>query len=110
MRVGISLLTLVPGISGGSETYARALTRTLAAEGTLEDEVFLPTIAPDAGGGLDATVVGRYRASRTRPGRIAAMASAAVRPGPLRRALHLDALDAVHFPLSVMLPPVSNPP
>src|SRR3954451_4999258 len=52
MRVGISLLTLVPGISGGSETYARALTRTLAAEGTLDYRVFLPTIAPDAGGGL----------------------------------------------------------
>jgi glycosyltransferase involved in cell wall biosynthesis len=110
MRVGISLLTLVPGISGGSETYARALTRTLAAEGTLDYRVFLPTIAPDAGGGLDAKVVDRYRASRAMPGRIAAMASAALRPGPLRRALELDALDAVHFPLSVMLPPVANPP
>ena len=110
MRVGISLLTLVPGISGGSETYARALTRTLAAEGTLDYRVFLPTIAPDAAGGLDAEIVDRYRASRAMPGRIAAMASAALRPGPLRRALELYALDAVHFPLSVMLPPVTRPP
>jgi glycosyltransferase involved in cell wall biosynthesis len=110
MRVGISLLTLVPGISGGSETYARALTATLAREGTLDYRVFLPTIAPDAGGGLDAEVVTRYRASRGMPGRIAAMASAALRPGPLRRALDLDHLDAVHFPLSVMLPPVTSPP
>jgi glycosyltransferase involved in cell wall biosynthesis len=109
VRVGISLLTLVPGISGGSETYARALTRTLAQEGTLDYRVFLPTIAADAGGGLDATVVERYRASRGMPGRIAAMASAALRPGPLRRALELDRVDAVHFPLSVMLPPVSRP-
>ncbi|MDX6516629.1 MAG: hypothetical protein QOH73_2295, partial [Gaiellaceae bacterium] len=110
MRVGISLLTLVPGISGGSETYARALTRTLAAEGTLDYRVFLPAIAPDAGGGLDARVVERYRASRAMPGRIAAMASAALRPGPLRRALELETLDAVHFPLSVMLPPVERTP
>src|SRR3954470_5359361 len=109
MRVGISLLTLVPGISGGSETYARSLTRTLAEEGTLDYRVFLPTIAPDAADGLDAEVVTRYRASRGMPGRIAAMASAALRPGPLRRALDLDGLDAVHFPLSVMLPPVGDP-
>jgi glycosyltransferase involved in cell wall biosynthesis len=108
MRVGISLLTLVPGISGGSETYARALTRTLAAEGTLDYRVFLPTIAADAGGGLDSTVVTRYRASRGMPGRIAAMASAALHPGPLRQALELDRLDVVHFPLSVMLPPVAG--
>jgi glycosyltransferase involved in cell wall biosynthesis len=38
------------------------------------------------------------------------MASAAARPAPLRRALELDSLDAIHFPLSVMLPPVKRPP
>ena len=31
VRVGISLLTLVPGVVGGQETYVRELTRTLAA-------------------------------------------------------------------------------
>ena len=36
MRVGLSLLTLVPGISGGSETYARELARALARIGTHE--------------------------------------------------------------------------
>jgi glycosyltransferase involved in cell wall biosynthesis len=44
------------------------------------------------------------------PGRIAAMSLAAARPGPLRRALDVDELDALHFPLSVMLPPVRRPP
>ena len=44
------------------------------------------------------------------PGRIAAMSLAALRPEPLRRELGLDALDAVHFPLSVMLPPVASTP
>jgi glycosyltransferase involved in cell wall biosynthesis len=44
------------------------------------------------------------------PGRIAAMSLASLRPGPLRRALELDRLDAIHFPLSVMLPTVARPP
>ena len=46
---GISLLTLVPGISGGSETYARELCRALARVGGLRYRVFLPEIATDAG-------------------------------------------------------------
>ena len=33
MRVALSMLTLVPGISGGSETYARELTKGLARVG-----------------------------------------------------------------------------
>jgi glycosyltransferase involved in cell wall biosynthesis len=108
--VGISLLTLVPGISGGSETYARELCRALSRIGELEYRVFVPAIAPDAGDGLPTTVVGGYRASRSMPGRIAAMSLAAARPGPLRHALDVDDLDALHFPLSVMLPPVRRPP
>ena len=41
MKVGISLLTLVPGVVGGSETYARELTLALARVGELEYEAFL---------------------------------------------------------------------
>jgi glycosyltransferase involved in cell wall biosynthesis len=108
--VGISLLTLVPGISGGSETYARELCRALARVGELEYQVFVPELAPDAGDRLPTEVVPEYRASSAMPGRIAAMSLAAARPGPLRRALRVDELDAIHFPLSVMLPPVSRPP
>src|SRR4051812_19757727 len=44
------------------------------------------------------------------PGRIAAMSLAAVRPRPLRSDLDLGRLEAMHFPLSVMLPPVDRPP
>jgi glycosyltransferase involved in cell wall biosynthesis len=108
--VGISLLTLVPGISGGSETYARELCRALVGVGELEYRVFVPELAPDAGDGLPTEVVREYRASRSMPRRIAGMSLAAARPGPLRRALRVDELGAVHFPLSVMLPPVSRPP
>ena len=104
------MLTLVPGVVGGSETYARELTRALARVGELEYRAFVPSIAADAGDGLPTTVVTEYRASRTTSGRVAAMARAALAPSRLRTALDLSELDAIHFPLSVMLPPVDSPP
>lgn len=109
-RVGISLLTLVPGIVGGSEVYARELCKALGRVGRHEYRVAVPAIAADAGGPLPSHVVDAYRASRTMPGRVAAMAQAAAVPWPLRRALGVGELDALHFPLSVMLPPVAQPP
>jgi glycosyltransferase involved in cell wall biosynthesis len=108
--VGISLLTLVPGVVGGSERYARELTRALARVGQLRYVAFLPTIAPDAGGGLPATVVPEYRARRGLLGRAAAMTLAAAAPRRILARLALERLDALHFPLSVMLPRVEAPP
>src|SRR5207244_3095652 len=75
--------------------------------GELEYRVLLPTIAPDVDG-LPHEIVGEYRASRSLAGRIAAMSFAAAAPWRLRR--RFRGLDALHFPLSVMLPPVSSPP
>ena len=107
MRVGISLLTLVPRISGGSETYARELVRALGAVGSHEYRVLLPRIAQDVDG-LPSDVVQEYRASRSMPGRMLAMAWGVVRGRRLRS--RLDGLDAVHFPLTVMIPRVSGLP
>ena len=107
MRVGLSLLTLVPGISGGSETYARELVRVLGRVGRFEYRVFLPTIAPDVGG-LPSEVVPEYRASRSTGGRVAAMARASLFKGAVGR--RFDGLDILHFPLSVMIPPVRGRP
>ena len=107
MRVGISLLTLVPRISGGSETYALDLVRALGAVGSLEYRVLLPRIAQDVDG-LPSDVVQEYRASRSMPGRMLAMAGGVVRGRRLRS--RLDGLDAVHFPLTVMIPRVSGLP
>src|SRR5207247_1634168 len=50
-----------------------------------------------------------YRASRGLLGRAAAMALATLRPGVLRREFELGSLRAVHFPLTVMIPPVQTP-
>lgn len=108
--VGISLLTLVPGVVGGSETYARQLVRALARGGELEYCVFVPSLAPEAADGLPGRTVSAYRAGRSTPARLAAMTRAAVAPGRIRRQLELERLDAIHFPLTVMLPPVDRPP
>ena len=106
MRVGISLLTLVPKISGGSETYARELVRALGRVGAHSYRVLLPRIAADVEG-LPGEVVDEYRASTSMPGRIVAMSEGVVRGRRLRR--RLNGLDVVHFPLTVMLPRVTSP-
>ena len=103
-KVGISMLTLVPGLVGGSETYARQLAAALARVGELDYRVFVPPGAADAGDGLPTTVVSEYGRARSTPARMAAMARAALAPGRLRRALRISALDAIHFPFTVMLP------
>jgi glycosyltransferase involved in cell wall biosynthesis len=107
MQVGISLLTLVPRVSGGSETYARELVRALGRSGEHSYRTFLPSIATDVDG-LPSEVVDEYRASRSMPGRIAAMSEGVLRGRRLRR--HLTGLDVVHFPLTVMIPRVEEPP
>ena len=107
MRVGISLLTLVPGEVGGSETYARGLCRGLAEVGTLEYAVFTPPAAPGAGEGLREVPVPEYRVARSMPERALAMALAAVRPGRIRRRL-VDA-DVLHYALTVAVPKVDAP-
>ncbi len=107
MRFELPMLTLVPGISGCSETYARELCRALARVGEHEYEALVPTLAPDAGGGLPTVVATGYRASTTIPGRLLAMGRASLRPRALRP--HLDGADAVHYPLTVPIPRVELP-
>jgi glycosyltransferase involved in cell wall biosynthesis len=105
--IGIALLTLVPGALGGSESAARELLRALARGGTLPYRVYLPPAAPEAAEGLPSELVPEYRRAATIPGRLAAMSYAALRPAPLAKRL-ADA-DAVHFPLTLRIPPVAAP-
>jgi glycosyltransferase involved in cell wall biosynthesis len=105
VKVGISLLTLVPGISGGSETYVRELVRALGRVGRFEYRAFVPSLATDVDG-LPTELVPEYRASRSTVGRIAAMAQASLRKGAITR--RFAGHDVLHFPLSVMIPPVAS--
>src|SRR5919204_3349023 len=106
MRVGISLLTLIPGVSGGSETYARELVRALGRVGRHEYLLYLPSIAEDVEG-LPGEVVSEYRASSSTSGRLRAMAQASLVGSNIRR--RFRTVDVLHFPLSVMIPPVAAP-
>ena len=88
--VGISLLTLVPGQLGGSETYVRELLRSLGRVGELSYRVLLPPVAPDAAEGLPAETATDYRSAWTVPQRVVAMtrsrcAARAAAPRPARR-------------------------
>ena len=107
--IGIGLLTLVSGVVGGSETYARELVRGLGRVGTLEYRVFVSEAARDAGDGLPTSVSHRYASRRSVPGRAAAMASAVALAPRLRSELELDRLEAIHFPLTTNVPPVKAP-
>jgi glycosyltransferase involved in cell wall biosynthesis len=107
MRVGLSLLTLVPGEIGGAETYARELTRALAEVGTLDYIAFTPPAASGAAGGLTEVAVPEYRHVRKPRQRALAMALAAARPGPIRR--RLEVADVVHYVLTVSVPRVRVP-
>jgi len=105
--VGISLLTLVPGELGGSETYVRELLRGLGRVGAHDYRVLLPPVAPGAAEGLPSEIAAEYRHARSARQRLAAMAAAAARPGPLRA--RLREARVVHYPLTLRIPTVDAP-
>jgi glycosyltransferase involved in cell wall biosynthesis len=107
VRVGISLLTLAPNELGGSETYARQLVKALSAVGTHEYAVFVPARAKDAAGRLPAIEVKEPAVARRGPARIAAMALSTFRSRKVQS--NLDAVDVVHYALTVPLPRTKTP-
>jgi glycosyltransferase involved in cell wall biosynthesis len=104
VRVALSMLTLVPGVSGGSETYARGLARALAARGLVDVTAYVPPAAPGAGEGLPTEVVDEWGAASSSAARLFAVARATAAPRRLRR--RFDSIDVVHYPLTVPVPRV----
>jgi glycosyltransferase involved in cell wall biosynthesis len=94
--IAISLLTLVPGVVGGSETYARELLRALGRVGTTAYRVLLPPAARDAADDLPSYIVEGYNGNR-----VVSMVRAAADPryGRLFRGTRV-----VHYPLTVPIP------
>jgi glycosyltransferase involved in cell wall biosynthesis len=107
VRVGLSLLTLSPGDLGGSETYARQLTRALARVGTHEYTVLVPARAKDAAEGLPAVEVKDPPVGRRGPLRIAMMALAARRSKAVTT--QVAEFDVLHYPLTVPSPSTDAP-
>lgn len=105
----MSLLDLAPGQVGGTENYARSLCQALARVGRHEYRVFTSSRARDAGSLLPSIVVDSYPTGRGAHERLAAFVAART-SRRLRREMRLDELDALHFPLTAMVPRVSRPP
>lgn len=108
--IGISLLTLVPGLVGGSETYARELIRELRRRSTFDYRVYVPSLLDGEQIEGSTTTVPAYGGGAGTTARVAAMARAAFAPRKLRRQLAAHELAALHFPLTVMLPTVRSVP
>jgi glycosyltransferase involved in cell wall biosynthesis len=102
------MLTFVPGRMGGSESYARGLSRELASRGDGDDVIaFVSTVGGDVGEGLPTQIVPEFPLGRTASTRAAAFAVGALRRRRIRA--HFDGCDVVHYPFTVPAPSLSAP-
>jgi len=104
LRVAMPMLTLVPGGMGGSETYARELTRHLVRQPGLEVTTMVSAGAAGFSRGLPEYVERRLAGGESTLKRVRTQVHAAT-SRTLRSAV--DRSDLVHYPLSV---PVPRPP
>ncbi|MFC7496035.1 MULTISPECIES: glycosyltransferase family 4 protein [unclassified Nocardioides] len=102
VTVALPMLSLVRGGMGGSETYARELTRGLAGTSDLDVTAYLPRAAGGFSEGVPEQVVAQVPGEEGTRGRLLSQL-AARRSGELRRALR--SADVVHYPLSAPAPP-----
>lgn len=102
LRVALSMLTLVPGSMGGSETYARALTRTLPDDPSVLVEAFVPGNAAGFSEAARENPIAGIRIGCSTRQRLTGMADIAVRARSIRD--RMRPFDVVHFPFTVPMP------
>lgn len=102
LRVALSMLTLVPGAMGGSETYARALTRELAKSASVDAHAYVPRIARGFSEGVPETVVEEVGGGASTLDRLTTVATATMRGGTIRR--RMGRIDVLHVPFTVPVP------
>ena len=110
MHVAIGLLTLFPGRSGGTETYARALTRELGRDPRGAQVTVLAS--GRVAEALDSPhppvhVVRSYRTGDNAPTRLLAMSSALLAPRVFTRDVP-PGIDLVHHPVTIPIPRVAG--
>ena len=105
LRVALSMLTLVPGGMGGSETYARELVRGLAASSTVDATGFVAQIGAGFCAPLPEHVAHGVTGGHSTVDRVRTLAQAAVHGRALREAM--SGFDLVHVPFTA---PVPKPP
>jgi glycosyltransferase involved in cell wall biosynthesis len=107
VHVAIGLLTLFPGRSGGTETYARALVRELGRGAAAPDDVTV-LASPRVAEALDGPrppvhVVRSYRPGDRTATRLAAMTFAGLAPRVAGRDVP-PGIDLVHYPVTIPIP------
>jgi glycosyltransferase involved in cell wall biosynthesis len=102
LNVGISMLTLVPGGMGGSETYARELTRQLGVSSSVNATCYVNEAARGFSQGADEVVVPGLRGGATTASRLATLARGMVRRNSILRLM--GPMDVLHVPFTVPLP------
>ncbi len=101
-KVAVSMLTLVPGGMGGSETYARELTRQLATTTAVNAVAWVPAAAAGFSQGIPEQVVSQVRGGASTFQRIASVATATLLGASIRGRM-ADA-DVIHYPFTVPVP------
>ncbi len=102
LRVALSMLTLVPGSMGGSETYARELTRELASSDIIDAHAYVTRCATGFSRGVPETVVPGIEGGASTRARLTTLALASLRRRRIRAAM--SPTDVVHLPFSVPAP------
>ena len=101
LRVALSMLSLVPGGMGGSETYARELVRTLAASTRVAAEAWVSRAGAGFSDGLPEHVVD-VRGGPSTVARVLTLLEARSRRRGIRR--RMAGVDVVHFPFTAPVP------
>lgn len=100
--VALCMLTLVPGGMGGSETYARELTRQLHGIPDLRAVAYVPRSAQGFSRGIPETVVNRIRGKSSTPERLRSVITATAFSRSIRQRMSGAAI--VHYPFTVPAP------
>jgi len=104
-RIALSMLTLVPGAMGGTETYARALTRHLDPT-RVQATAYVPRGAEGFSQGIPEVVVPELKAGASSVQRLKTAVIGTALGARIRR-LMADA-QVVHFPFTAAIPPIGR--
>lgn len=101
-EVALAMLTLVPGGMGGSETYARELTRQLATTDLVRATAYVPVTAEGFSAGIPEFVVPHVHGGPSTVERLRTVAAASFWANRIRR--QMASARVVHFPFTVPVP------
>jgi glycosyltransferase involved in cell wall biosynthesis len=102
LDVALAMLTLVPGAMGGSETYARALTRELAGSSEAAVTAYVAAIGAGFSQGVPERVVPGVDGGASTRSRLTTVVQAAVRRRSIRTSWAHAAV--VHYPFTAPVP------